>query len=110
MTHLPRDLDAGRHLGKLERDRLVFQQPLAERLPLARKASSELGRTDYLRVRIEEGRVVPLTASGAGILSSAVRADGFVVIPSASEGYPADALVDVFRYDETTNWAIGNRD
>ncbi len=80
-----------------------------ERLPLARKASSELGRTDYLRVRIEEGRVVPLTASGAGILSSAVRADGFVVIPSASEGYPADALVDVFRYDETTDWAIGNR-
>jgi len=81
-----------------------------ERLPLARKASSELGRTDYLRVRIDAGRVVPLTASGAGILSSAVRADGFVVIPAACEGYPENALVEVHCYDGTTESGPGHRD
>ena len=44
------------------------------RMPLARKISSVLGRTDYARVRIEEGRVVPLAIRGASILSSTTRA------------------------------------
>jgi molybdopterin molybdotransferase len=70
----------------------------AETLPLARKVVSELGRVDYLRVRVEEGRVVPLTSRGAGVLSTAVRADGFVVVPRDAEGYPEGASVVVHRY------------
>jgi molybdopterin molybdotransferase len=67
-------------------------------LPLARKVVSELGRVDYLRVRVVDGRVEPLTSRGAGVLSTATRADGFVVVPQGTEGYPEGAPVVVHLY------------
>jgi len=69
-------------------------------LPLARKISSAVGRTDYVRVAIEAGRVVPIATSGASILSSTVRADGCVIVPRELEGMPEGALVEVRLYDE----------
>jgi molybdopterin molybdotransferase len=69
------------------------------RLPLSRKLVSQVGRVDYARVRIVDGRVEPLAISGASILSSTTVADGFVVVAADSEGYPAGAEVDVFLYD-----------
>ena len=57
--------------------------------PLAHKLVSVVGRVDYARVRIEQGRVEPLAVSGASILSSTTRADGFVIVPSNLEGYAA---------------------
>lgn len=69
------------------------------RVPLNRKVSSVIGRFDYLRVRLVEGKAEPLTISGASILSSTTLADGFVLIPPESEGYPAGTLVEVFLYD-----------
>ena len=68
---------------------------------LARKLVSQIGRLDYCRVKIEAGRVEPLAISGASVLSSTTRADGFVVIPDNSEGYPEGEGVEVFLYDET---------
>jgi molybdopterin molybdotransferase len=68
--------------------------------PLARKLTSTIGRVDYARVRIRAGQVEPLSTSGASILSSASRADGFVVVPAGLEGYPPGANVDVWCYDE----------
>jgi molybdopterin molybdotransferase len=41
----------------------------------------------------------PLAISGASMLSSTTRADGFVVIEDNSEGYPEGALVTVHLYD-----------
>jgi molybdopterin molybdotransferase len=70
------------------------------KLPLARKISSALGRTDYVRVAIEDGQVVPLATSGASILSSTVRADGFVIVPRDTEGFPEWAEVEVRLYDD----------
>jgi len=70
------------------------------RLPLARKISSAVGRVDYVRVAVEDGRVVPLATSGASILSSTVRADGFVIVPREREGMPEGAEVEVLLYDE----------
>ncbi|MCA9502550.1 MAG: molybdopterin molybdotransferase MoeA [Myxococcales bacterium] len=70
------------------------------RLPLARKLASEVGRTDYVRVAIEDGRVVPLATAGASILSSTVRAAGAVVVPREREGYAEGELVEVLLYDE----------
>lgn len=67
--------------------------------PLARKVSSQIGRLDYLRVRLVEGKVEPISISGAGVLSTTTQADGFVLIPPESEGYPAGAPVEVFLYD-----------
>ncbi|MBX6314486.1 MAG: molybdopterin molybdotransferase MoeA [Isosphaeraceae bacterium] len=69
-------------------------------LPLAQKLASALGRVDYARVRIVEGRVEPLAISGASILSSTTRADGFVVIPADLEGYPPGERVTVWLYDQ----------
>jgi molybdopterin molybdotransferase len=68
------------------------------RLPLRRKLVSTVGRVDYARVRIVDGAVEPLAISGASILSSTTRADGFVIIPEDSEGYPAMAEVLVWLY------------
>ena len=70
------------------------------RLPLARKIVSAVGRTDYVRVAVEEGFVVPLATSGASILSSTVRAAGCVIVPRELEGMPEGAEVDVLLYDE----------
>ncbi|MBW2275119.1 MAG: molybdopterin molybdotransferase MoeA [Deltaproteobacteria bacterium] len=69
-------------------------------LMLARKIASAVGRTDYVRVAIEKGRALPLATSGASILSSTVRAAGFVVVPREQEGMPEGASVEVSLYDE----------
>lgn len=70
------------------------------RLLLARKISSAVGRTDYVRVAIESGRVVPLATSGASILSSTVRAAGCVIVPRGLEGMAEGAAVEVLLYDD----------
>jgi molybdopterin molybdotransferase len=68
-------------------------------LPLARKIASAVGRVDYVRVLIREERIEPLAISGAAILSSTTRADGFVLVPRDSEGFAAGQEVQVFLYD-----------
>ena len=69
-------------------------------LPLARKISSAVGRTDYVRVAIECGKVIPIATSGASILSSTVRADGCVIVPRELEGMAEGAEVEVLLYDD----------
>ncbi len=68
------------------------------RAPLTRKISSPIGRLDYARVRLEQGHVHPLAVSGASVLSSTTRADGFVIVDDDSEGFPPGADVDVWLY------------
>jgi len=70
------------------------------RLPLGRKIASAVGRTDYVRVAIESGRVIPLATSGASILSSTVRASGCVIVPRELEGMPEGESVEVLLYDD----------
>jgi molybdopterin molybdotransferase len=67
--------------------------------PLARKIVSTVGRLDYMRVRLVEGRVERLAIGASSVLSSTTRADGFVLVPPDSEGYPPRANVAVFLYD-----------
>jgi molybdopterin molybdotransferase len=69
------------------------------RAPLRRKLVSVVGRVDYARVRLSDDQVEPLAISGASVLSSTTRADGFVVVPESREGYPAGAEVEVWLYD-----------
>jgi molybdopterin molybdotransferase len=66
---------------------------------VARKIVSAIGRVDYCRVRLVDGRVEPIALSGASVLSSTTRADGFVIVPAECEGYGPEALVTVFLYD-----------
>jgi molybdopterin molybdotransferase len=69
-------------------------------LLLARKLSSAVGRVDYARVFIREGQVEPLATSGASVLSSTTRADGFVLVPRDSEGHAPGENVIVYLYGE----------
>ena len=68
------------------------------RATLTRKISSPIGRLDYARVRLVDGQVEPLSVAGASVLSSTTRADGFVVVPDDSEGFPGGAEVEVWLY------------
>jgi molybdopterin molybdotransferase len=92
------DLFAGPALRRLA-GRTVALPYRTERLPLSRKISSVVGRVDYVRVQLHDGQVEPLAASGASILSSTTRADGFVLVPLDSEGYPPGEVVTVYFYD-----------
>ncbi|MCA9109669.1 MAG: molybdopterin molybdotransferase MoeA [Planctomycetaceae bacterium] len=67
---------------------------------VARKLISVVGRTDYCRVRRTEKGMIPLAVSGASILSSTTRADGFVILPPESEGIAPGQSVDVYWYDQ----------
>jgi molybdopterin molybdotransferase len=67
-------------------------------LPLAVRLVSQIGRTDYARVRVREERVEPVAIGGASALSSVTTADGFVVVPEGSEGFPEGAEVEVHLY------------
>jgi molybdopterin molybdotransferase len=92
------DFFAGRLVRRLGGLAATWPYPRV-RLPLLRKVTSELGRVDYLRVRVVEGGVEPLTARGAAVLSTTTRADGFVVVPKEVEGWPEGAEVEVHLYD-----------
>lgn len=65
---------------------------------LNRKISSPIGRLDYARVKIADGVVEPLATTGASVLSSTTRADGFVIVGDDSEGFAAGADVQVWLY------------
>lgn len=77
-------------------------------LPLAYKLVSMVGRVDYVRVRIRDESVEPLTASGASLLTSTTKADGFVLVPRDSEGLAAGQTVVVHVYapvEESSPWS-----
>jgi molybdopterin molybdotransferase len=92
------DFFAGRAIRRLQGLPAGWPYQAAQ-LPLARKLVSEVGRTDYCRVRITPSGVEPLALSGASILSSTTRADGFVVVPDTLEGYSPGSSVEVRLYD-----------
>ncbi len=66
---------------------------------VGRKIVSAVGRVDYVRVRLVDESVEPLAVSGASILSSTTRADGFVIVPAACEGFAPGSEVTVYRYE-----------
>lgn len=91
---------------------LEFVQPLinhflgADSLPrpvvkakLQRRIAGVLGSRTYVRVQVAErgGEILadPVRTSGAGILSSLVQANGFIIVPEHVEGYEEDQTVDV---------------
>jgi molybdenum cofactor synthesis domain-containing protein len=66
---------------------------------LTRRVTGVLGSRTYVRVlvtRSDEGYIAdPVRTSGAGILSSLVQANGFVIIPEHTEGYEEQQEVEV---------------
>ena len=85
-------LTIGRRLLARLAFRLIEEQPFAAEL--ARKISSPLGLAEVIPVRRRLGRVEPL-ASGYLSMQALARAEGWVLVPADSEGYPAGARVVV---------------
>jgi putative molybdopterin biosynthesis protein len=85
---------------------------------LTRKMTSPAGDDDFVRVAV--GKVGKRTLAaplsrGSGVITSLVRADGIVIVPSGSQGYPAGEQVKVRLYRslkeiEKTIFAIGSHD
>lgn len=101
-----------RWIGKSER------APDSIRARLTRKVHSSAGDDEYLRVIAGEvgGEWVAAPLSrGAGVISSLVRADGIVIIPSGVQGYSAGDEVAVQLYTpiaalNRTILALGSHD
>jgi molybdopterin molybdotransferase len=67
----------------------------------ARKIVSSLGMTEISPVRFCAVEAVePLPSFSETGLMSATRADGFVIVPQGSEGYPQGARMSVYIYGE----------
>jgi len=65
---------------------------------LSRKIVSSLKYKEFIRVKLGDvsGNIIatPLT-SGAGVITSFVKADGLITIPQNTEGYESGTIVDV---------------
>src|SRR6266545_1167327 len=85
-------LTLGRHLlGRLSG---ATEEPAATPAVLTRKHASPLGLTEVVPVRAAGGKAEPI-ASGYWPLQAIAQADGWVLVPADSEGYPAGAEVMV---------------
>ena len=85
---------------------------------LTRTISSPAGDEDHVRVVVgkvgEKWRAAPLSR-GAGVISSLVRADGVVIVPSGVQGVSADSPVEVQLWRDPqqlahTIMALGSHD
>lgn len=74
------------------------RNPLIVHKKAARKIPSTLGRTDYIRARIEGDMVRPLKIKGSGIIRSMVESDSYIIIPENLEGILEGAECEVLPY------------
>ncbi len=68
---------------------------------LTEKIVSRIGYRTYARVKFDfaTGEVIPLMTSGSGILSSMVKANGFVIVDEREEGFSKGDEVKVRLFD-----------
>ncbi|HMK53578.1 MAG TPA: molybdopterin molybdotransferase MoeA [Methanobacteriaceae archaeon] len=64
----------------------------------ARKIPSTLGRTDYIRAKIEKDKVRPLKIKGSGIIRSMVDSDCYIIIEENLEGLEQGEECQVLSY------------
>jgi molybdopterin molybdotransferase len=76
------------------------ERPRTISATLSRKIASRAGYVSMARVTVSGGYAEPIMTTGAGILSSVTRADGFVLIDEESEGLMAGETVEVMLFDE----------
>jgi len=96
------ELLAGRLVRRLAGRDPRLPHPVRE-AEVGRKIVSAVGFVDVCRVRLADGRAEPVGSVEEGGLASAVRADGFVVVPSPLEGHAPGARVRVHVYGESAS-------
>jgi len=81
--------------GKKERYRQRIQGALTSNIP------SSIGIEEYVRVEIKEQGgtyyITPLFTKSS-VISSFVKASGYIVVPQEKEGYEKDELVEVYLF------------
>ncbi|MBN8936270.1 MAG: molybdopterin-binding protein [Rhizobiales bacterium] len=85
-------LTVGRRLLARLAFRLIEDQPFSAEL--GRKITSPLGLAEVIPVRRRLGKVEPV-ASGYLSMQALARAEGWILVPASSEGYPPGAHVVV---------------
>ncbi len=65
------------------------------KLPLREKITSRIGYLTFARIKIEDNTARPVMTSGASILSSITRSDGYTIIPENTEGYEKGGSVEI---------------
>jgi molybdopterin molybdotransferase len=83
-------------LGRALVDQLTGAQAsdIAVKATLARKVTSTVGIAEVALLRRSAGEVEPL-GSGYLSLQALARADGWMLVPAESEGYPAGTAIDM---------------
>ena len=95
------ELFAGRAIRRLGGRNTELPYRASEMIT-ARKIVSSLGMTEICPVRCGTGDTIePLPSFAETGLMAAVGADGFVIVPQGSEGYPQGARLTVYLYDES---------
>jgi len=93
-------------------------EPVDINATLTRKMASPAGDDDYVRMAVgvvgDRTLAAPLPR-GSGVISSLVRADGIMVVPSGIQGYPAGEQVRIHLYRspseiKRTIFVIGSHD
>jgi molybdopterin molybdotransferase len=80
--------------------RIIHEMPIPTiRAKMIRRVTSTLGAKHYVRVRVEksDGNFIasPVRIKGSGILSSMIRANGFLIIPEDREGVDEGEEVEI---------------
>jgi molybdopterin molybdotransferase len=88
---------AGRLVRRLAGRNPELPYPVRE-AEVGRKIVSAIGLVDLYRVCLVNGRVEAIGSAESGGLASAVRADGFVVVPAPLEGYAPGVRIPVHMY------------
>lgn len=91
------DLLAGRLVRRLGGRGAALPYATRE-VEIGRKIVSSIGMVDLCRVRLVDGRAEPAASIESGGLASAARADGFVLVPEALEGYAPGARITMYDY------------
>lgn len=86
------------------RDALLKMQNIHRKLPIikkrsSRKIASSLGRTEYIRAKIDGNSVSPLKIKGSGVIRSMVESDSYILIEENVEGIGEGEECDVLLYD-----------
>ena len=83
----------------LKQQGVEWQPPLTVKAPAAFVRTREIGRQEYLRARLENGRVEQFSNQSSGMLSSASWSNGLAVIPPQTQVAEGD-LVDFIPFSE----------
>lgn len=77
----------------------IYRTPQIVKKVTSKKIASTLGRTDYIRAKIDGDLVNPLKIKGSGIIRSMVESDSYIIIEENLEGIAESEECEVLLYD-----------